>query len=268
MSKIPLYLTGEGTIKREQNTIAIRVKDERPIYKPLSGVLSIYNYGMYQWNTSLLSFLDDNYIPMHVFTRTGMYRGTFYNPPIPSSEVFIRQIEFFFSRSHLVSFQQKIKTAYRESKALVGECCTHLSSPHEKTILSVFKGLMYASLIDGIYMTHLDPTGMASSSDHGMPLVYSVFGLFIPSVWDIYLTYMDTYSYRASDFYRCQVGMCLRSSKLKHILSFWEKIASSPVSRPRNMPRRGLLRVEFYKIERLIMWGKEYEPFVGLWGKV
>ncbi len=264
MSSIPLYLTGSGVIKREKNTIVIRREAERPIYRPIQRVLAIYNYGTYRFDTTFLSFLDDAYIPMHIFDRRGRYKGTFYNPPIPSSEVFVRQVEFVLDNDRVSKFLSALKEAYEHNMTLIK--VTLSSDMYKRAVLSVFIGLMYATVVDGIYMTHLDPTVLPGVEGRGMPLAYVVFGLYYPSALAIGMAYIEEGNYTPSEFYTCGSGICLRTTLIKKIFSYWEKIASATVRTERSIiPRRGLIRREFYKIEKHIMWNVPYKPFRGLW---
>ncbi len=266
MASIPLYITGSGVIKREKNTIVIRREGERPIYRPIQRVLAIYNYGTYRFDTTFLSFLDNAYIPLHIFDRNGRYKGTFYNPPIPSSEVFVRQVEFVLDKDRVSKFLSALKESYEYNRALVKE--TLPSDIYQKAILSVFIGLMYATVVDGIYMTHLDPRVLSGVEGRGMPFAYVVFGIYYPSALDIGMEYIEKGSYLISDFYSCSSGLCLRATLLKKIFSYWEKIASATVRTERSLiPRRALIRREFYKIEKHIMWNVPYKPFEGLWHK-
>ncbi len=269
MSSTPLYITSSGILKREHNTIAIR-GDGRPVYKPVERVLSVYVYGNYTINTSLLGFLDDLYVPIHIFNRAGFYRGSFYNPPIPSSEVFVKQIEWFSQKENLTRFMAIVKEAYRQNLSFFSNDISsyqNLDNVHT-LVLSAFKGLLYASLVDGVYMTHLDPTAMPGIKGRGMPLVYTIYQVFVPSVYAIYDKFIDSCPPKNSYFYQCKDTMCFRREYLIKLLSFWEHISSESIKLPYGTyPRRHLFKREFYKLEKWIVFGKEYVPFVGLWGE-
>ena len=259
MSAIPLYLIRKGEIRRQQNTIAI-LGEGRPVFKPISGILSLYIYGRYKLNTSAVGFLDDNYVPVHIFHRSGMYRGTFYNPPIPSSEVFVKQIEYFQDRAKYKVFVSVLRDAYREMLTL--SCSYDVNDG----ILRYFKGLLFATLVDGIYMTHLDPTAFPSNKGVSMALVYALFGVYAPVLSCVAYEFSLKHKVLPSDWYECGGYPCLRADALKSLLLYWEKIMSSPiVFRWGKGPRRMLFRNEFWKIEHMIMWGEPYTPFVGLW---
>ncbi len=107
-----IYIVGSGTLKREQNTIALRRQGKEPRYFPIEGTEDIYVFGEISINTALLKLLMKKGVPLHLFDRYGSYIGSFLPlKPHTSAITYIRQFEHFQGPQKRLSIARSLQTA-------------------------------------------------------------------------------------------------------------------------------------------------------------
>lgn len=107
-----IYIVGSGTLKREQNTIALRRQGKEPRYFPIEGTDDIYVFGDISINTALLKLLMKKGVPLHLFDRYGSYIGSFLPiKPQTSATTYIRQFEHFIRPEKRLSIARLMQMA-------------------------------------------------------------------------------------------------------------------------------------------------------------
>ena len=75
--KRSIYLFSGGTLSRSQNTLRLIPEKGRSQYIPVKAAEDLHAFGEVTLNTSLLSFLNKQGIPFHVYSHYGYYAGSF-----------------------------------------------------------------------------------------------------------------------------------------------------------------------------------------------
>jgi len=95
--KDSLYITSDGILLRQGNTIYFMNKDEKRAI-PIESIVDIYCYGSVSLRSGASSLLMKKGIPVHFFNRYGHYEGTLY-PKISlnSGLVVVKQSEHYLN---------------------------------------------------------------------------------------------------------------------------------------------------------------------------
>jgi CRISPR-associated protein Cas1 len=101
------YLFKEGRIKRTQNTVFIETSEGK-IPLPVYDIDQIFIFGEMDLNTSLLNFIAQNKITLHLFNFYGFYTGSF----VPREEnlsgnLIIKQVEHYLDKEKRLSLARK-----------------------------------------------------------------------------------------------------------------------------------------------------------------
>ena len=80
--KKALYIFNPMRMSRKDNTLQFSVfdadgKEQKPVYRPIEAIESIYVFGNIEVNSALLNFLGTESIPMHFFGYHENYTGSF-----------------------------------------------------------------------------------------------------------------------------------------------------------------------------------------------
>jgi len=108
-----IYIVGSGTLKREQNTIALRGKAlPTPRYFPIENTSDIFIFGEVSMNSRLLKFLMDKGICVHLFSKYDRYLGSFLPvKPKVSAQAYIKQFEHFYSYGKRIAIAKSMQVA-------------------------------------------------------------------------------------------------------------------------------------------------------------
>jgi CRISPR-associated protein Cas1 len=93
------YISSNGKLKRKDNSLSFSTEDGIAKYIPIEDVDSIYLFGELDINTSLLNFIGQKGITIHVFNYYGFYSGSF-NPKesLNSGFVYVKQVEHYLDK--------------------------------------------------------------------------------------------------------------------------------------------------------------------------
>lgn len=80
--KKPLYLFNPMRLSRKDNTLHFSIfdeegKEQKPVYRPIEGIESMYVFGNLDVNSAVLNFLGQAHIPVHFFDFHDNYTGSF-----------------------------------------------------------------------------------------------------------------------------------------------------------------------------------------------
>jgi len=100
------YLFKSGTLKRKDNTLYLKIKDEKSRSIPVEDVQDIYVFGELTINSKLMTFLSQNGILLHFFSskildddgdyKDGFYMGTYYpREKLISGKLLVKQVEHY-----------------------------------------------------------------------------------------------------------------------------------------------------------------------------
>src|SRR5215203_113458 len=76
MSRKPVYIFNTGSLERHQNTLRFTTSGGKR-FVPVETTSEIHAFGEVELNTSLLNFLSQNHIPLHVYNYYGYWAGSF-----------------------------------------------------------------------------------------------------------------------------------------------------------------------------------------------
>lgn len=139
------------------------------------------------------------------------------------------------------------------------------------SLISFANSMIYTSVLSEIYKTHLDPRigYLHSSNQRRFTLNLDVAEIFKPVVADrVIFSVLNKRMITKKDFDDKSAGLLLREKGRKTFISEIESKFAQTIKHPslsRNTSYRRLIRLELYKIEKHILEGNEYTPFVGAW---
>lgn len=138
-------------------------------------------------------------------------------------------------------------------------------------LISFGNALVYSKILTEIYKTHLDPRigYLHTTNFRRFTLNLDVAEIFKPIFADrVLFTLVNKKMIDEKDF-EYQGGICIlkENGRRRYIQEFEEKLRTIFYHRrlKRNVSYQGLMRLELYKIERHLIEGQEYEPFVSRW---
>jgi len=92
------YITKNGILKREKNTVYFVSGDEKRIL-PVNNVYAIYAHGRITFSSGVVSFLAKIGVPIHFFNKYGFYEGSLYpREKLVSGDVLVKQVEAYLDK--------------------------------------------------------------------------------------------------------------------------------------------------------------------------
>lgn len=89
------HIFSDGRLERHNDTVRL-VTDEETNYLPINNAEAIYLHGQIDFNTRLVSFLNDQGVPMHVFGWKDYYAGSIMpNRGQNSGQTIVRQVRAY-----------------------------------------------------------------------------------------------------------------------------------------------------------------------------
>ena len=90
------YITKNGRLKRQDNTISLEFESGEKKAIPIEDIEGIYLLSETDLNTKLLNFLAQQKIPLHVFNYYGYYSGSYYpREHLNSGFIIVNQVELY-----------------------------------------------------------------------------------------------------------------------------------------------------------------------------
>ena len=90
------YLTRNGKLVREENTVYYIGEEIGKRALPVEKIYALYAYGRISFTSGVISYLAKHHIPLHFFNYYGYYEGTFYPREfLVSGDVLVRQVEHY-----------------------------------------------------------------------------------------------------------------------------------------------------------------------------
>ncbi|HHY66871.1 MAG TPA: type I-B CRISPR-associated endonuclease Cas1, partial [Alicyclobacillus sp.] len=142
---------------------------------------------------------------------------------------------------------------------------------HLNTLISFGNSLLYSAVLRETYKTHLDPRiGYLHTSNYRrFSLNLDVAEIFKPILVDrLIFTVLGKKMITRRDFDAKLEGIYLKESGRKVFVSEWERRLGTTIrhrSIGREVSYRRLIRLELYKLEKHLVEGEEYRPFVAQW---
>lgn len=138
-------------------------------------------------------------------------------------------------------------------------------------LISFGNSLVYTKILTEIYKTHLDPRigYLHTTNFRRFTLNLDVAEIFKPIFADrVLFTLVNKKMIDKGDF-EYQGGICIlkENGRRRYIQEFEEKLRTTFYHRrlKRNVSYQSLMRLELYKIEKHLIEGQEYEPFISRW---
>src|SRR3989338_3062174 len=138
MQRQPFYITRNGTLSRNQNTLLFENEAMRKVL-PIHAIESLYCTGEISLNSKLLTFLAKQGIPIHFFNYYGYYTGTFYpKETLVSGSLIVKQVEHYANQERRLFLAKafvngtlknliRILEHHRKHARNVSETMSHLS---------------------------------------------------------------------------------------------------------------------------------------------
>lgn len=102
------YITRNGRIKRQDNTLLLESETGEKKVIPVEDVEGIYLMGETDMNTKLLNFLSQHKIPVHVFNYYGYYSGSYYpREHLNSGFLLVNQVECYKDTARRLSIAKE-----------------------------------------------------------------------------------------------------------------------------------------------------------------
>lgn len=120
------YITTDGILKREQNTVYFINKDEKRIL-PVDKIHTIHALGNISFSSGVVSYLAEKGVPIHFFNYYGFYEASMYpREKLVSGDVLVKQAE------HYLNTEKRLFLA-REFVRGCGENCLKNLSYYSRT---------------------------------------------------------------------------------------------------------------------------------------
>ncbi len=136
-------------------------------------------------------------------------------------------------------------------------------------LISFGNSLLYATVLNQIYQTHLDPRigFLHTTNSRKFSLNLDVADVFKPILVDrIIFKVVNKGMIGEKDFVREMGGVFLRDKGRKTFSNEFEaKLGTTIKIRGRSFSYARIIRLELYKIEKHLIGEKEYEPFITRW---
>ncbi|GHS94850.1 CRISPR-associated endonuclease Cas1 2 [Synergistales bacterium] len=329
-----LYLMSSGELKRRGDTLCIVRESEKPKFLPVESTDEIMVFGEIDFNKSLLEFLTQKNVILHIFNYYGYYMGTYYpREHMNSGAVILAQashytdaakrveiastfvvgaienmkkvMEYYKRRASLdiddiLSDLDKFAGAAPDSRdvaALMGiegnarnryyQFFDRLNSdpafqmesrtrrpPSNRmnALISFLNSMCYVLALSQIYRTYLDPRigFLHETNFRSFSLNLDVAEIFKPIIVDrIIFSLINKREIQEKHFEKQSGGGIYLSEKGREIaLRAWEGRIQETIEHPklnRKVSYRGLVRMEVYKLQKHILEGEKYTPYVSRW---
>jgi CRISPR-associated protein Cas1 len=134
------------------------------------------------------------------------------------------------------------------------------------SLMSLMNSILYASVLDEVYQTHLDPRigFLHSTNFRRFSLNLDVAEIFRPVIVDrLMISMTKRREIGKEDFEDMTRGLKLTQGGLKKVISSMDKRLSSTITVGRKkMSYSRVIRTELYKVERHLSGDVEYSPFL------
>ncbi len=169
MTKINLYITKNGILRRKQNTIYfIRKNEEGKIEKriiPIEKIYTIYAHGRISFTSGVVSYLAKYEVPIHFFNKYGFYEGSFYpRERLVSGDLLVKQVKYYLDT------EKRIYIA----KEIMKGC-----------ISNIIKNLQYYERTKGELKNEIENTKLLFSKINMQNTIQKIMAI-EGNVWDIY----------------------------------------------------------------------------------
>ena len=102
------YITKNGRLKRQDNTVYLEFESGEKKVIPIEDVEGFYLLGEIDLNTKLLNFLAQQKIPVHVFNYYGYYSGSYYpREHLNSGFLLVNQVESYKNNKKRLSIAKE-----------------------------------------------------------------------------------------------------------------------------------------------------------------
>ncbi|MCD6237133.1 MAG: CRISPR-associated endonuclease Cas1, partial [Thermoplasmata archaeon] len=89
------YITRNGILKREKNTVYFESGEERRIL-PINSIYALYAHGRITFSSGVVSYLSKNGIPIHFFNKYGWYEASLYpRETLLAGDVLVKQANHY-----------------------------------------------------------------------------------------------------------------------------------------------------------------------------
>jgi len=107
------YIFKSGRLRRNENTLEIEDNSAEKRSIPINDVYSIHLFGEIDLNTKLITFLNQNGIPLHFYNYYGYYSGSFYpREKLLSGFLIVKQVEHYADcQKRLMLAKEIVQTA-------------------------------------------------------------------------------------------------------------------------------------------------------------
>ena len=106
------YINQSGRLQRKDNTIYLEKEDNSRVPIPVEDVDAFYLYGEIDLNTSLLNFLTQKQVPVHVFNYYGYYSGTYYpREYLVSGFLTVKQVQHYQRKTRRLPIAREFVSA-------------------------------------------------------------------------------------------------------------------------------------------------------------
>ena len=103
------YITRNGRLRRQDNTISLESESGDKKVIPVEDVEGFYIMGEIDMNTKLLNFLAQMKIPVHIFNHYGYYSGSYYpREHLNSGFLLVNQVECYKDAVHRLAIAKEL----------------------------------------------------------------------------------------------------------------------------------------------------------------
>ena len=89
------YITRNGILRREKNTVYFESGEERRIL-PINNIYALYAHGRITFSSGVVSYLSKNGIPIHFFNKYGWYEASLYpRETLLAGDVLVKQANHY-----------------------------------------------------------------------------------------------------------------------------------------------------------------------------
>ncbi|MBA4493255.1 type I-B CRISPR-associated endonuclease Cas1b [Paenactinomyces guangxiensis] len=335
LAKQTFYITREGKLKRQHNTVRFE-HSEGHLYLPVEQIEAVYVMVPLELNTKLLEFFNQNKIPIHLFNYYGYYSGSFMpRESKVSGSVLVRQaiashdpaeripIAKEFLRGAQANIMKNIRQYQRNySSEKINQLADQIENEREKleksvdiqqlmgvegivrkkyyqvidqimnknnpefvmdgrikrppnnkmnSLVSFINSLVYATTLNEIYQTHLNPTisFLHEPTDRRYSLSLDISEVFKPLLSDRLIFRLINLKMLSKKHFDESDRICYLNEKGRRMVieEYHKKLHTTVKHRTlgRNVSYQRLIRLECYKLVKHILGEKIYSSFKIWW---